>query len=113
MRIVVTPAGEVQIDTDDAKEAAALIAALRNGASTPRKKTSRAAAAPEVALSAVLAETWNWLVANDSAGGLAPVEVAAGLGIKHHAAVWRIAELVKKGVAYRASLGHYRAGEGR
>lgn len=112
--VTVAPDGQVITECDSVTETAALVSALRNG-KAPRKQR---AATPkleleseDVPLSAVLVETWNWLVAHDNPEGVHPREVAAGLGIKKATANYRLIELTKKELAHKTGPGRFRAGE--
>jgi hypothetical protein len=117
MKVIVHPDGEVSFETDDVGQALAMVKALRNGASPPKPPARREQAAPEeeVPVSAVLAQTWEWLVAHDgeTETGWRATDVAAALGIQKATATYRLSQLVKKGLAHRLRRAHYRAGEVR
>jgi DNA-binding NarL/FixJ family response regulator len=112
MKITVTPAGELVIDAD-AAETASLIKSLRNGKvphARKAKKQTKALESESVPLSNALVDTWNWLVANDTADGLSSQDVARGLDLKPHTATYRLNTLVEKDLAFRVVPGRYRAG---
>lgn len=111
MRITV-----IDVEHDDPGAAiAAINAALGRTNGTTRTLAIEAPKPPDeveiVELSAPLAETWNWLVANDRHGGLALDEMARALKIKHGTANYRVSALIRQGLAHRVKRGYIRAGE--
>ena len=118
MRLTIGPSGEVTIDTDDPQQVIAVVKGLRNGSAPTKpakgkKKLRAELESYDEPLSAQLVDAWNWLVANDNEAGSNSEEMAAGLGINPHTAVYRIAQLVKKDLAHKVKPGRYRAGTSR
>lgn len=113
MKVTVTSTGDVTFDTEDVAQAAAMIQALRNG--KPKRRRRKPKPKPEwdtevvetVELSPVLAETLEWVIANNDNGslGISTAGVAAALGINEPAAGWRLGKLQRLGMIHRVSPG--------
>jgi hypothetical protein len=116
MKLTITAGGDVIIDTDDPHHAVTVARALRNSTATEKKshhKKKEPVAELESydePLSPQLVDAWNWLVANDKASGCRAEEMAAGLDINPHTAVYRLSQLLKKELIHRVRPGCYRAG---
>jgi hypothetical protein len=118
MKLTITAAGDLIIDTDDPHHAVTVARALRNSTAAAAEKKShhkKKEPVPELEsydepLSPQLVDAWNWLVANDTASGRRAEEMAEGLDINHHTAVYRLGQLLKKELIHRVRPGGYRAG---
>lgn len=115
MKLTVTRDGDVIIETGDRHEAVAVARELRNGAKPAKQRRKKRAEleSAEESLSPQLVDAWNWLVNNDTPDGSRPEEMAESLEINPHTAVYRIGQLVKKDLAWKAAPGRYRAGSTR
>ena len=127
MRIEVLPDGTLSIDvppTESASQVAGIIKELRGQSveartAAPSVKLVRqhrslpAAQKAPAELNDLQYATWEFLVDNDTPGGVHLTAVARGLGISDTAAGCRLRRLQMMGYTSRVSVGRYRALEGR
>lgn len=113
MKVTVTPAGEVVVDTDSPAQAAAFVRELHRGKKPTRKKKPKPLEIESIEepLSQELVDTWNWLVANNTDEGVTAADCAEGLDIKPLTARYRLHQLVTKELAHQPGRGRFRPGE--
>jgi len=119
VKITVTADGEVSFETEDIDQAIAMVARLRNGAKPAATKSHHKKPAPEpepepepeVQVSAVLYQTWEWLVAHDRSEGTATHVIARELGLQVPTTGWRLKKLKAAGLAHQTKRGYWRPGE--